>query len=304
MGVITTSSHPKALWPGVYKFWGLSYNQHKMQVTDLFDMKASTKNYEELVQSTSFGLAPKKPQGQSVLYDSHSQGPVQRAVHDVYAIGWIVTQEEIEDNLYGELAMSRTGQAANSMIQTKETVGANVYNRAFNSSYTFADGVELCSTANVNTTGGTWSNELTVGAALSEAALEDITIQIRNAVNDRGLKIRLAPKSLIVPVDLEFDAHRILDSALQSGTANNDVNVLKSTGVFPEGIKVNNYLTDTNNWFVRTDIKDGGLICFERRKISFSKDNDFDTGNAKAKATERYSFTCGDKRAIYGSAPA
>jgi len=257
-----------------------------------------------LVQSTSFGLAPKKAQGLAVAYDSHSQGQVQRAVHDVYGLGWITTREEIEDNLYNDVAMSRTGQLSNSMIQTKETVAANIYNRAGNSAYTYADGVSLINSANVNTSGGTWSNALSTSAVLSEASLEDIDIQIRDAVNDRGLKIRLKPMSLHIPTAEVHNAHRILNSTLQSGTANNDANSLRDQGIFPDGVKVNNYFDDTNNWFVRTDIKEAGMILFMRRAIEFTKDNDFDTENAKAKATERYSFTVGDKRALYGSLPA
>lgn len=304
MAVITTGSHPKALWPGIYKIWGMDYNQHGLQCKELFDEKTSMKNFEELVQSTSFGLAPKKAQGAAVVYDSHSQGQIQRAIHDVYGLGWIVTREEMEDNQYAEFAAARTRMLAQSMIQTKETVGANIYNRAFNSAYTYADGIELCSTVNVNTSGGTWSNELSVGAVLSEPALEDIDIQIRDAVNDRGLRIKLKPQSLHIPTAEVHNAHRILNSTLQSGTANNDANSLRDQGIFPNGVKVNNYFDDTNNWFVRTDIKDAGLILFMRRAIEFTKDNDFDTENAKAKATERYIFTVGDKRAIYGSAPA
>jgi hypothetical protein len=304
MGVITTGNHPKALWPGIYKIWGLAYNQHALQCLDLFDEKTSVKNFEELVQSTSFGLASKKSQGGAVSYDSHSQGQVQRAIHDVYGLGYIVTREEIEDCQYAELAASRTRMLAQSMAQTKETVCANIFNRAFNSSYTYADGVEMCSTLNVNTSGGTWSNELAVGAVLSEPALEDMDIQIRNAVNDKGLRIKLKPQSLHIPTAEVHNAHRILNSTLQSGTANNDANSLRDQGIFPNGVKVNNYFDDTNNWFVRTDIKDGGLILFKRRAIEFTKDNDFDTENAKAKATERYVPTIGDKRAVYGSEPA
>lgn len=304
MAVITTGNHPKALWPGVYDFWGLKYNEHPLEVTDLFDTKTSDKSYEELVQSTSFGLAPQKPQGGAVVYDSHQQGYLTRSTHIVYGLGYIVTKEEIEDNLYEDVSMKRAEALAFSMRQTKETVGANVYNRAFNASYTFGDGVELCSTVHPNSTGGTWSNELAVAAALSETSIEDLLIQIAGATNDRGLKISLTGVSLHVPRQLWFEANRIMKSVLQNDTANNATNVLKMTNALPSGIKMNHYFDDANNWFIRTNVPSSGMCLFNRRSIDFTRDNDFNTDNAKAKSTERYSFTVGDPRALYGSAPA
>lgn len=301
---ITRGLHPKAQWPGVHTWFGINYNNHTTEYTDLYDRETSTKAYEEMVQSTSFGLAQVKNENGGVSYATHSQGPVQRATHVVYALGYIVTREEVDDNQYDVLGRSRAASLSQSMMQTKENVAANGYNRAFNSSYTYSDGVELISTSNVNTTGGTWSNALAVGAALSEASIEDMCIQINNAQNDVGLKIKLMPRCIIIPTQEAFNAHRILKSVDQSGTANNDVNVLRVTNSIPDGVKVNHYLTDTNNWFLRTDLKTGGLKCFDRRAVEFTKDNEFNTENAMSKATERYSFTCGDKRAIYGSAPA
>lgn len=303
MSVITTGNHPKALWPGVEAWWGLEYNKHPDETSDLFNVKTSKKAYEELVEATGFGLAQVKSQGSSISYDSAQQGAVTRAIHVVYGLGYIVTEEELEDNLYMEVSQGRVSSLAFSMMTTKNINGANVYNRAFNSSYVFGDGKELCATDHP-TLDGTQSNELSVAAALSETSLEDMLVQIGQAKNSRGLQIGLRGDSLIVPVNLQFEAARILKSVLQNDTANNAVNAIKAMGMLPGGVKVNHYLTDTNNWFVRTNIATAGLTMYQRRAIAFARDNDFDTGNAKAKATERYSFTCGDFRALYGSTPA
>lgn len=301
--IISTGNHPKALWPGVEAFWGLSYAKHDDQTKDLFEVKKSNKAYEEVVESTSFGLAQVKPQGGSITYDSHQQGPVTRAIHVVYGLGYNVTEEEREDNLYTEVSMGRVSALAFSMFTTKQINGANIYNRAGNSSYTFGDGVELLSTAHP-TTSGNQSNELNPGAALSETALEDLLIQIALSKNNRGLQIALRGESLHVPPNLQFEAERILKSSLQNDSGNNAVNAMRSMGLLPKGVKVNNYFTDTNNWFVRTNVPTAGMCMYLRRPITFGKDNDFDTGNAKAKATERYSFTVGDFRALFGSLPA
>lgn len=300
MAVITTGSHPKALWPGVYEWWGLKYNEHPIEYTDLFDTFASEKNYEEVVQSTGFPLAPVKNQGESVSYAStHKQGFTTRFTHLTYAIGYIVTWEEMMDNLYMQISKRRSGANAFSMMQTKETVASQVYNRAFNSAFPMADNLSIVNAAHIQIGGGTFSN---LGSGdLSEASLEDICIQIYGATNDEGLKIALMPKSLIIPRQLWFKANRILKSVLQNDTANNAVNILKLVNAFPEGIKMNHYLTDPDAWFVRTNVVDGGLMYFKRHPIEFVQDNDFDTKNAKAFSMERYSFGIADPRALYGS---
>lgn len=301
MSVISTGNHPKALWPGIYAWWGRKYNEHQVEYTGLFDVDTSEKNYEELAELTGFGLAPVKSEGASVHYDSETQGTITKAIHVAYALGYIVTREERDDVLYEVVSKRRSGALAFSMRQTKEIVGANVYNRAFNSSYTFGDGKELLATDHP-TLDGTQSNELAVAADLSEAALEDLTIQIMNAKNSRGLRINLMPRNLIVPPALYYEAHRILDSNLRVASADNDTNVIKDQGIFPEGIMVNHYLTDTDAFFVRTNVpSSSGLTCFDRVGVEFTQDNDFDTDNAKAKCYERYSFTVGDFRALYGS---
>lgn len=298
-GAITTGLHPKALWPGVKAWFGRSYDEYEPQYMDLVDVETSDKAYEEEVESTGFGLAAIKPQGNSINYDSDSQGYTKRYTHVTYGIGYMVTEEELEDNLYAEVSKRRAPDLAFALRQTKENVVANVFNRAFNSSYTGGDGKEMCATDHP-TLNGNQSNELTNAADLSEAAIEDLIIQIRQATNARGLKIRLQPQSLHIPTDLEFEASRILMSVLQNDTANNAVNVLKATGALPKGIKVNQYLTSSTAWFIRTNARQGAKLL-QRRPVRLSKDNDFDTENAKAKATERYSVGWSDWRCYYGT---
>ena len=298
-GVIGTGNHPKALWPGINAWWGTSYNKHPLECMEIFDVKSSGKAYEEDVENLSFGLAPAKPQGSGVAYDSHVQGPTTRYTHIVYGLGYIVTKEEIDDNLYEKVSRDRVSSLAFSMRTTKETVSANVLNRAFNSSFTGGDGVELISTAHV-TDDGTQSNHLTVAADLSEASLEDLLIQINLMKNSRGLPIAARASKMIIPAALEFEAQRILGSVLQSGTANNDTNAVRSLGIMPKGFSVNHYLTDTDAWFIKTDVENG-LTMFDRTKLAFTRDNDFDTENAKAKCIERYSVGWTDWRSIFAS---
>jgi len=299
-GVITTASHPKALWPGVKAWWGQVYAEHPEEYPDLFTKDTSTQNYEEDVQLTGFGLAPRKSEGAGVSYDSEVQGFVTRYVHIAYALGYIVTKEELDDNLYEKVSKRRAGSLAQGFRQTKENVAANIYNRAFNSTYLGGDGVALCSTAHPNTTGGTWSNKPTVDVDLSEASLEDAVIAIMGMTNDRGLLIQVMPQTLHIARQEHFNAHRILKSVYQSGNANNDVNVLKATNAFPGGIKLNHYFTAAHAWFIRTNVQDG-MKYYERTAISFDQDNDFDTMNVKAKGYERYSFGWSDPKAVYGS---
>lgn len=298
MAVITTGSHPKALWPGVYAWFGAKYNEHPQQYTKLFDIKSSSKNYEEMVEQTGFGLAPVKAEGSSTAYDSHAQGVTARGTNVAYSLGYIVTREEKADNLYSEVSMQRAASLAFSMAQTRENVGANVYNRAFNSSYAGGDGKELLATDHPSLAGDQ-SNELATAADLSEASLEDLTIQIMDAKNSKGLKISLQPKTLIVPTALVYDAQRILESTLRSSTADNDINALKSMSVIPE-VVVNNYLTDSDAWFIRTNAP-SSLCWFDREPVQFSKDEDFDTDNAKAKAYMRFVPFWGDWRGLYGT---
>ena len=298
VGIITTGAHPKALWPGMHAFFGASYKEWPEEYREIFSIEKSSKNYEEDTLVTGFGLAPVKNQGGSVSYEGETQGFTKRYSHTVYGLGYIVTEEEMEDNLYEVVSRRRIKRLAFSMRQTKEIVGANVLNRAFNSSYTGGDAVELLSTSHPASSGN-YANKAATDADLSEAALEDMVILIGQAKNDKGLQIALRPTKLIIPVNLQFDAKRILKSEMQSGTANNDINALK--GMFD--YSVNHYLTDTDAWFLKTDCPNG-LTMFERRALAFTQDNDFDTANAKAKATMRFSVGWTDPRGLYGSAGA
>ena len=298
MAVITTGSHPKALWPGVHAWFGAKYAEHGDQNAKLFDIKTSNKNYEELVEQTSFGLAPVKAEGSSTAYDSHAQGVTARGTNVAYSLGYIVTREEKADNLYEEVSMQRAASLAFSMATTRNIVGANVYNRAFNSSYAGGDAKELCATDHPSLAGNQ-SNELATAADLSEASLEDLTINIMDAKNSKGLQIALQPKCLIIPTALAYEAERILKSTLRSSTADNDTNALRSMGVIPE-VVINNYLTDSDAWFIRTNAP-SGMCWFDREPVQFTKDEDFDTDNAKAKAYMRFVPFWGDWRGVFGS---
>jgi len=300
-GIITTGSHPKALWPGVHAFWGQIYNAHPTEYTDLFDTLTSSRAYEEDVQITGFGLAPVKAEGASINYDSELQGPASRYTHIAYALGYKVTYEELQDNLYEQISMRRAQANAFSISQTVENVAAALYNDAFTGSvFLNADGVRLCSTAHVNTTGGTYSNELSPGADLCEAALEDMSVQIMGVQTDRGLLVSIMPTSLHVARQEWFNANRIMKSVLQPDSASNNINVLKATNAFPGGIKMNHYLTAPHAWFVRTNCPNG-MQMYWRQRPQFDQDNDFDTKNAKAATYLRFSVGNTDPRGIFGS---
>jgi hypothetical protein len=300
-GIINTGSHPKLLWPGVKAIWGQVYAEHPEEYTDLYTVDTSDKAYEELVQVTGHGLAPIKPEGDGGSYDSDIQGFITRYVHIAYSLGYKVTYEELRDNLYMEVASRRAKVNAFSMRQTIETVCAFLYNNAFvNTFFTTGDGRPLIDDAHLNATGGTYSNKLTPGADLSEAALEDICIQIMNTRNDRGLNISIMPQSLHVSTAEWFNAHRILKSSLQSDTGSNNINVLKAVNAFPGGVKMNHYFTVPGSWFVRTNCPEG-MTMFWREKPNMAQDNDFDTKNASALSYMRFSVGCTDPRGIFGS---
>jgi hypothetical protein len=300
MGTITTGSFAKALWPGINKWYGMKYNEYKPEWPEIFDKNTSTKAFEEEVGATGYGLAQVKTEGASITYDDMEQGFVSRYTHITYALGFIITQEMFDDNLYSEIGLRRAQSLAFSIRQTKEVVAANVLNRAFNSSYTGGDGLELCSLLHVNKSGGTWANELATAADLSDTALEQACIDIAGFTNDRGLTIKVLPKKLIIPPDLEFEAARILKSIQQPGTANNDINAIRVLGKIPQGYCVNHFLTDADAFFIKTDAPEG-MKLFQRKPMSFGTDNDFDTTNAKFKSSERYSVGWSDPRGIFGS---
>jgi hypothetical protein len=302
-GVITSSSFAKALWPGVNAWYGKSYNDYATEWDKLFEQNKSSKAYEEDVGLASFGLASVKNEGAPITFDTERQGFTSRYNHVVYALGFIITREMYEDDQYDVIGKRKANALARSMRMTKEINGANVYNRAFSGSgFTGGDGKTLIANDHLNVSGSTWSNLIATAADLSEAALEQAAIDIAAFRDDRGLLIAAKPRKLIIGPSGQFEAKRILGSDGRVGTDNNDLNAIKTLGIIPE-ITVNHYLTDADAWFILTDVKDG-LKYFERRGDQFEMDNDFDTENAKFKATARYSFGWTDPRAIYGSAGA
>jgi hypothetical protein len=299
-GIITSASFAKALWPGINKWYGMAYDEFPVEWDKLFDKHSSRRAFEEDVGYSGFGLAVEKPEGESISYDSERQGFITRYSHVVYGLGFVVTREAVDDDLYDVVAKKKSQALAFSMRQTKEIVGHSVYNLAFTGGPTGGDGVSLLNASHPNMAGGTWSNILAVAADLSEASLEQASIDIQGFQNDRGLKIAVKPRTLVIPYQLEFEAHRILKTVGRVGTNNNDINAIKEMGMFPGGIVVSHYLTDPDAWFIRTNVSDG-LKYFSRRDDEFGMDNDFDTENAKYKATSRYSFGWTDPRCLFGT---
>lgn len=302
MGIISTSNHPKHLWPGVADFINAAENDRTQEWKELCEVRTSDKAYEEMVREVGMGLAPIKEQGGSVAYDSTSEGPTSRWTHLTYGLGYIVTREETEDNQYVGKSIDRALSCKIGMMETKENVVANIYNRGFSGSYVGADGVALLS-ASHPTAAGNQSNLMSTSADLSEAALEDLTIQIMGNTDDRGNKAKLMPQKLIVSRQNVYEATRILKSINQNDTANNAINALRVMNVFPEGVVVNRYLSDPDAFFIKTNARKG-IVLFQRRAMEFTKDNDFGTENAMAKFTERYSIFWGEWRALFGSAGA
>ena len=302
MALITTGNFAKALWPGVNAWYGKEYNEYKPEWPALFEQFKSDRNFEEDVGVSSFGLATVKTEGSPISYDTEKQAYITRYIHAVYALGFMVSREAFEDDQYDVVGQRKAQGLAFSMRQTKEIIGANVYNNAFTSGYTGGDGSILLVSSHANLAGGTWSNVPSSAVDLSEAALEQAVIDIANWTNDRGLRIAVLPKSLIIPVNLWFDATRILKADKQPNDLNNNPNAIRTLGLVPE-VNVNHYLTDTDAWFLRTNVKNG-MKAFERRADQFEMDNDFDTENAKFKATGRYSFGWTDPRGLYGTAGA
>jgi len=305
-GVITTSSFAKSLWPGVNTWYGEAYNEYPVEWDKLFEKNSSRRAFEEDVGYSGMGLAVVKDQGAPITYDTSKQGFTSRYNHVTYGLGFVVTREAYDDDLYDVVAKQKARGLAFSMRQTKEIIAANIYNRAFNTAYVGGDAATLICSAGgggsataPNIAGGTYTNGVAVASDLSEAALEQACIDIADFKNDRGLKIAVRPRKLVIPKELMFEASRILKTEGRVGTDLNDLNAIKTMGMIPEVI-VNHYLTQDDFWFILTDVKDG-LKYFERRADEFGMDEDFDTENAKYKATARYSFGWTDRRGIYGS---
>lgn len=299
MSIITSGSFAKALWPGVNAWYGKAYKDYPEEYLNLFEKETSRRAFEEDVGISSFGLAQVKPEGASIAYDTERQAFITRYQHVTYALGFVITKEAYDDDLYDIVGKRKAQGLARSMRQTKEIVGANIYNRAFNPAYVGGDGVSMLNNAHPNIAGGTWSNVPATMADLSEAALEQAVIDIAGFRDDRGLLIAAKARKLVIPYTLQFEAKRILGTDGRVATDLNDLNAIKTMGVIPE-VFSSHYLTDPDAWFIRTDVPDG-LKYFEREADSFDMDNDFDTSNARYKAQARYSFGWTDARSIYGS---
>jgi hypothetical protein len=296
---INSGSFAKALWPGVNTWYGEGYQSYSPQWEPIFSKETSKKQWEEDVGISGFGFATLKPEGGNINFDSATQGFTTRYTHSVFGLGFVITREMYEDDQYGVVGKKRAQALARSMRLTKDVIGANVINRAFTGGYVGGDGSVLCATNHANVAGGTWSNRLATDANLSEASLEQMNIDIMKFTDDRGLRIMVRPKQLIIPPDLVFEAQRVLKSDGRVGTPNNDINALKMMGKVDK-IVVNQYLTSATAYFLQTDVPDG-LKYFERRGDEFDMDNEWDSENAKYKATARYSFGWTDPRCIYGT---
>lgn len=300
MSVMTSSSFAKLLWPGLNAIYGKTYDEYPVEWEKYgFENNTSDRAYEEDVGYSSFGLAQVKPEGSSIAYDSERQGFTTRYSHLTYGLGFVITREMYEDDQYDTVGKKKAQGLAFSIRQTKEVLGANVFNNAFSGSFLGGDGVALVSNAHPNVAGGTWSNRPTTYSDLSEASLEEAIINIAAYTNDRGLKIAVRPRKLIIPWTLMFEAQRIMKADGRVGTDLNDPNALSQMGLLPE-LVTSHFLTDLDAYFLITDVPDG-LKYFNRRGDEFGMDNDFDTENAKYKATFRASWGWSDPRAVYGN---
>ncbi len=296
---ISRSQLVKELEPGLNALFGLEYKQYENQHTEIFDTENSDRAFEEEVMLSGFANAEVKPEGSGVTYDNAQETFTARYTHETIALAFSITEEAIEDNLYDRLASRYTKALARSMANTKQVKAANVLNNAFNSSFAGGDGKELCATDHP-TIAGTFSNELATSADLNETSLEQALIDIAAFTDERGLKVAARGLKLIIPSELQFTAERLMKSAQRVGTADNDINAIGSMGMIPQGYVVNNYLTDTDAFFIKTDVPNG-LKMFVRSPINTKMEGDFDTGNVRYKARERYSFGFSDPRGIYGS---
>jgi hypothetical protein len=296
---ISRSQLVKELEPGLNALFGLEYKRYENQHTEIFDTENSDRAFEEEVMLSGFANASVKPEGSGVTYDNAQETFTARYTHETIALAFSITEEAIEDNLYDRLASRYTKALARSMANTKQVKAANVLNNAFSSSFAGGDGKELCATDHP-TIAGTFSNELATSADLNETSLEQSLIDIAALTDERGLKIAARGVKMIIPSELQFTAERLMKSQGRVGTADNDINAVVSMGMIPQGYVVNNYLTDTDAFFIKTDVPNG-LKMFVRSPIKTAMEGDFDTGNVRYKARERYSFGFSDPRGIFGS---
>lgn len=290
----------KELLPGLNALFGMEYKRYGDEHKEIYEVESSDRSFEEELKLSGFGAAPGKAEGGAIAYDSAQEAWTARYNHETVALGFAITEEAMEDNLYDSLSTRYTKALARAMAYTKQVKGANVLNNAFSGSHLGGDGKALCATDHPLVSGGTNSNRPTTGADLNETSLEAAVIQIAGWTDERGLLIAAKPRKLIIPPSLMFVAKRLLDTEGRVGTADNDLNALRSMSAIPGGHAVNHWLTDTNAWFLLTDVPNG-LKHFERIKMSTAMDGDFDTGNVRYKARERYSFGWSDPMGIYGS---
>ena len=290
----------KELEPGLNALFGMEYSRYENQHAEIFTTESSDRAFEEEVMLSGFGAAPTKSEGSAVNFDDANEAYTARYNHETIALAFSITEEAVEDNLYDRLSSRYTRALARSMAHTKQVKAAAVLNNAFDSTVTGGDGKELCATNHPLTNGSTFANEPTVAADLNETSLEDALINIAGYVDERGLKVALRGMKLIVPRQLQFVSERLMVSNLRVGTADNDVNAIRSMGMFPDGYAVNDFLTDPEAFFIMTDAP-RGFIHFERVPLSTQMEADFDTGNMRFKARERYSFGFSDPRCVFGS---
>lgn len=290
----------KELLPGLNALFGLEYARYGEEHKEIYEIESSERSFEEETKLSGFAAAAVKPEGSAIQYEAGQEAWTARYNHETIALGFSLTEEAVEDNLYDSLSARYTKALARAMAYTKQVKAAAVLNNGFNSAYAYGDGQALFSSAHPLVSGGTNSNVPSTPADLNETSLEAAVIQIAAWTDERGLLIAAKPRKLVVPPALQFVATRLLETEQRVGTTDNDINALKSNGSIPEGYAVNHFLTDTNAWFLTTDVPNG-LKHFVRQSLVTSSDSDFDTGNMRYKARERYSFGVSDPLGIYGS---
>jgi len=290
----------KELLPGLNALFGLEYARYGEEHKEIYETETSERSFEEEVKLSGFSAAPVKNEGSAIAYDNAQEAFTARYTHETIALGFSITEEAVEDNLYDSLSSRYTKALARGMAYTKQVKGAAILNTGFTAGVTYGDGVTLFSTAHPLVSGGVNSNRPATPADLNETSLENAVIQIAAWTDERGLLIAAKPKKLVVPPALQFVATRLLETELRVGTADNDINAIKNNGSIPGGYTINNFLTDTNAWFLLTDVPNG-LKHFIRSPLANSMDGDFDTGNVRYKARERYSFGVSDPLGVYGS---
>ena len=300
MAAISRANELKQLLPGLNALFGEEYNRYENEHEEIYVTENSERSFEEELKLSGFGAAPVKDEGSAITYDTAQESFVARYTHETIGLGFSITEEAMEDNLYVSVSARYTKALARAMSYTKQVKAAYPLNNGFSTTFSSGDGVALFSTAHPLVNGGTNSNRPSTGADLNETSLEDAIIQIGKYVDERGLKIAAKARKLIIPSDLQFVATRLLQSDYRVGTADNDINAVKTNGVIPEGYSVNHYLTDTNAFFITTDVPDG-MKHFVRAPMTTTMDGDFDTGNVRYKARERYSFGVSDPLGIFGS---